>query len=173
MLSEYYKENYDKIIEFCNNTTGKDMSVRIKGMKEFIFLLGEYDVYFSYCFLSKYNLDSYSLPEGTLVLLGSEYINQLEQARKKRQEFDLTHFGMAVCDELRLKMFDFFYSGKEATCQDLQKEFGVSDSTAYHNVSIMVKCGIVKTRKNGRTVYYSLNEECIDKLIIALRNLLR
>ena len=42
--------------------------------------------------------------------------------------------------------------------RDIGRELGFTSTNAYYHLSMMTKAGIVKTRNQGRMVYYSLNK---------------
>ena len=75
MLSEYYKDNYQKIIDVYNQTTYEILCNQMAGIQELsYFNMPEQVLYTSYCLLNKFCINFYSLDDGCLSLLGYDYI---------------------------------------------------------------------------------------------------
>ena len=166
MLSEYYKDNYQKIIEIYNQTTYEILCEQMKGVQELSFLdKSEQALYTSYCLLNKFCISFYLLDDGCLSLLGYDYVERLVYVKDQSKEPDLCSLGTALCEESRIKILKFLLEQEEVTCKDLEKEFSFSGSTAYHHINIMTKSGLVKTRNEGKTILYSLNEKYISNII--------
>ena len=173
MLSEYYKDNYQKIIDVYNRTTCELLCEQLSGIKDLTFLENEPNVYVSYCLLNKFCINHFPIVEGFLSLLGSQYVNIISFVKDQNKEPDLCSLGTALCEESRIKILKFLLERKEITCKDLEKEFSFSGSTAYHHISIMTKSGLVKTRNEGKTILYSINEKYISNIIGVFNNFLK
>lgn len=61
----------------------------------------------------------------------------------------------ALSDSHRLRALFVLGKGELCVCQ-LIELFGLAPSTVSKHMSILKKAGLVKSRKNGRWVYYSL-----------------
>lgn len=171
-LSEYYKDNYQKIIDVYNQTTYELLCEQMKGLKNLTFLENECAVYVSYCLLNKFCINHFPIAEGFLSLLGYQYVNILTFAKAKNKELDFCSLGTALSEESRVKILKLLLEHKELTCKDLEKEFSFSGSTAYHHISIMTKSGLVKTRNEGKIIFYSINAKYISDIIDAFKNIL-
>ena len=77
----------------------------------------------------------------------------------------IDEFGNAIGDISRAKILWFIWEKGEATCKDLEKEFDFSGSTAYHHITLMTRVGVLKTRNEGKTVYYSVNRKYFDTAV--------
>lgn len=166
MLSRYYKDNYEKIIDAFNNTTYELLREQFDGFRDLHFFEKDNEqIYISYCLLNKYCVYFCYLKDGFLPLLGYEYICLLDFVKKESREPDLYNLGYALCEESRVKILQFLLEKEEITCKDLEKAFNFSGSTAYHHITIMVRSGTVKTRNEGKTVLYSLNKKYFDSVI--------
>jgi DNA-binding transcriptional ArsR family regulator len=62
---------------------------------------------------------------------------------------------------------------KEYCVCELSEMIGVDMSTVSRHLSILRKAGIVKDRKAGTTVYYSLACGCLGQMLDAVENILR
>ena len=56
---------------------------------------------------------------------------------------------------------------------ELNELIGVDMSTVSRHLSILKKAGIVKDRKEGTTVYYSLACNCLSQMLSGVENILR
>ncbi|MBE6694271.1 MAG: winged helix-turn-helix transcriptional regulator [Ruminococcaceae bacterium] len=172
MLSEYYKDNYQKIIDLYNQTTFESLHGDLKDFRDINIEDGSEIVYISYCLLNKFCISVWFLENGFLPLLGCEYMSILGYAKDISRDPDLYGFGTALCEESRVKILNFLIEREEVTCKDLEKEFSFSGSTAYHHINIMTKAGLVKTRNEGKTILYSLNRRYIANIINVLNKIL-
>ena len=173
LLSEYYKDNYQKIIEVFNKTTYELLCDQMSGMKDIAFIENESNLYVSYCILNRFCINHFPMEEGFMSLLGYQYVNILAFVKNQNKEPDLCGFGMALCEESRIKILNFLLEREEVTCKDLEKEFSFSGSTAYHHINIMTKSGLVKTRNEGKTILYSINIKYINNIIDVLNKFLK
>jgi len=62
----------------------------------------------------------------------------------------------ALCDETRLMVLSLLQSGEKCACVLLEK-VNVGQSTLSHHMKILVDSGIVKARKDGKWIYYSIS----------------
>ena len=63
----------------------------------------------------------------------------------------------AFCDEKRLAILEMLQGGEMCACHLLDK-FKISQSTLSHHMKILCDSGIVKSRKEGKWTYYSINQ---------------
>lgn len=169
LLSEYYKDNYEKIISVYNQTSFELLREQMEGIKDLSFIKSECNFYVSYCLLNKFCVNQVPMANGFLSLLGYQYVNILAFVKDSNKEPNLCSFGTALCEESRIKILKFLLERKEVTCKDLEKKFSFSGSTAYHHVNIMTKSGLVKTRNEGKTILYSINTQYINNIIGVLK----
>ena len=70
----------------------------------------------------------------------------------------------ALSDPKRLRIVDMLSCGELCACQILE-EFHVTQPTLSHDMKLLVEAGIVKDRREGKNIYYSLDEEVLGELI--------
>ncbi len=73
----------------------------------------------------------------------------------------LENFFKAVGDPTRLKILSLLRK-KEMCVSDVCNHFDMAQPTISHHLSILKNVGVVKARKEGKSVYYRLNPCCID-----------
>lgn len=69
----------------------------------------------------------------------------------------------ALSDPKRLRIVDMLSCGELCACQILE-EFHVTQPTLSHDMKLLVEAGIVKDRRDGKNIYYSLDEEVLGEL---------
>lgn len=77
----------------------------------------------------------------------------------------------AFCDENRLQILDMLKSGEKCACK-LVDELNISQSTLSHHMKILCDAGIVKGRKDGKWVHYSLDEGGAERAEKMLKSML-
>ena len=76
----------------------------------------------------------------------------------------------AFCDETRLMALSLLQSGEKCACE-LLEQVNVSQSTLSHHMKILVESGVVTSRKEGKWMYYRINQEGSNKAIELLKAL--
>lgn len=69
----------------------------------------------------------------------------------------------AMSDENRLLIMGYLKE-RECNASELLSRLQFGQSTLSHHMGLLKQAGVVKTRKEGKWVYYSLNEEMISSL---------
>lgn len=165
LLSAYYKDNYDKIIEAHNNTTFEVLCENIKDLDNLTFLKDSNQVlYTSFCLLNKYFMKLVFISEGAMYLFGYDYVSIISALVKTQKRQPLEELCGALSETSRVQILNLLLRRKEVTCKDLEKHFNFSGSTAYHHISLLTKAGAVKVRNEGKTIYYSLNRKYFDMM---------
>ena len=74
---------------------------------------------------------------------------------------DPVQFGKAIADETRQKIMALICC-REVCVSDLVTELGnVSQPTVSHHLQILKNAGLVTTRRDGKQIYYTLNQEAL------------
>ncbi|MCL2573683.1 MAG: metalloregulator ArsR/SmtB family transcription factor [Defluviitaleaceae bacterium] len=77
----------------------------------------------------------------------------------------------AFCDETRLAALSLLQSVEKCACELLVR-VRVGQSTLSHHMKILVESGIVNARKEGKWMYYSINEQGCEAAVSLLQNIL-
>ncbi|MCB6992738.1 metalloregulator ArsR/SmtB family transcription factor [bacterium 210820-DFI.6.37] len=64
----------------------------------------------------------------------------------------------AFCDENRLSILSLLRTGEKCAC-DLLEDLRITQPTLSHHMKILCDAGIVQGRKDGKWVYYSIDQE--------------
>lgn len=73
-----------------------------------------------------------------------------------------TYFFKALGDETRLRILELLKEHGELSVSDLCKEIEKEQGTISHHLACLRNCGLVTTRREGKSIIYSLNSE--DKI---------
>ena len=69
----------------------------------------------------------------------------------------------AMSDPKRLRIVDMLSCGEMCACVILES-FHITQPTLSHDMKLLVEAGIVKDRREGKNIYYSLNRENLSKM---------
>lgn len=162
-LSAYYEKNYSSIFKAYNKLTLDILIEQLKPVKDYSYLKNEIGAfYLSYCLINHNCINAFVLNDACVGLLGIDYLNSIKNIGEKKNLVKLSDFGTALSEESRIHMLDLMLEKGEITCKDMEKVFHFSGSTAYHHLTILMKCGVVKTRYEGKLVLYSINDKYFD-----------
>jgi len=165
-LSVYYEKHYSSIFEAYNKLTLDILIEQLKPIRDYEFLKKEEnELYLSFCLLNNGSINLMLIEKGALGLLGTHYLNVVKEIQAPKTSIKLDEFGTAISEASRVAMLDLMLEKGEITCKDMEKAFHFSGSTAYHHLTILLKCGVVKTRNEGKTVLYSVNDKYFDVAI--------
>ena len=165
LLSAYYKENYEIILEAHNQTTFETLSETVKDVGDLsLFKDNEQILYTSFCLLNKYQIRLFLVEDGAVYLLGCDYVFVISEIADGGKTSPLEDLCGALSETSRIQILKLLLEITEVTCKDLEKTFNFSGSTAYHHITILTKIGAVKIRNEGKTIYYSLNRKYFDMM---------
>lgn len=68
----------------------------------------------------------------------------------------------AFCDENRLQILEMLRSGEKCACK-LLDELHIGQSTLSHHMRILCDSGIVRGRKEGKWIHYSIDSEGAER----------
>lgn len=169
MLSEYYKNNYQLIIELYDRTTVDTVCKQMEGLSDFSFLESEGVLYVSYCLLNRLLINRFPVSDGVVAVLGREYADVLDSIKNRNEKADLCGLGSALGENSRMQILRLLSERREATCREIERAFNFSGSTAYHHITLLIRVGALKSRNVGKTIYYRLNRKYFDSMIDQLK----
>lgn len=168
LLHEYYQERYKNLIDAYDPSMLDLLSKRV-GRCELCDTKDRHQGYVSYCLLDRFHFNYVSHGDTCLYILGDRYEDSLDLS-EKNTESCLEKFCSALCEKNRVDILNLLIKQKEVTCKELERIFDFSGSTAYHHISIMSKAGVVKTRNEGKVIFYSINRNFLSEVIECLKN---
>ena len=66
------------------------------------------------------------------------------------------------CDENRIKILQLLQGGEKCACK-LLTEMNITQPTLSHHMKILCDSGIVKGRKEGKWMHYSISQDGIEE----------
>ena len=69
---------------------------------------------------------------------------------------EISQICKALGDENRLKIITLLTNGEKCACE-LLEEFNITQPTLSHHMKILSECMLVKSRKDGKNIYYEIN----------------
>lgn len=73
----------------------------------------------------------------------------------------------ALSNPMRLEIIEFLYSGEKCVCEIVEK-LNYAQPHISKGLKILMKAGIIKQRKIGLNVYYSLKLLCVKNFLECL-----
>lgn len=93
-------------------------------------------------------------------------------ARDKRRYERQAEVVQALAHPIRIAIADLLQRGERCVC-DIAKHVGAERSNVSRHLAIMLKSGVVQTRKEGVMVYYGLRTPCILNFLTCASDVLR
>lgn len=78
--------------------------------------------------------------------------------------FDLSEFFSVMGDSTRIKILYLLFEGEMCVC-DISDKLSMSMSAISHQLRVLKNARLVKFRKNGKSVFYSLDDEHVKTII--------
>lgn len=78
--------------------------------------------------------------------------------------YELADFFKVLGDSTRIKILYALFSS-EMCVQDLTEVLNMNQSAISHQLRILKQTGLVKYRKNGKHVFYSLDDDHVTQII--------
>jgi ArsR family transcriptional regulator len=75
------------------------------------------------------------------------------------REIDCVEFCKALADETRQGILHLLQSRGELCVSDIVEVFSASQPTISHHLRLLRDAGLVTTRKEGKLVFYALNQD--------------
>lgn len=76
--------------------------------------------------------------------------------------FDCVEFCKAMADETRQGILQLLQERGELCAGDIVAAFDAAQPTISHHLSVLKNVGLVRSRKEGKMIYYSLNQENVQ-----------
>lgn len=98
--------------------------------------------------------------------LSKEEIEKVKAALKKDSEVNrVIKIHQLLSGETRYKLVKLLHDLKELCVCDMAEILDTTVSAVSHQLKILRKVGVVLTRREGQTIYYSLQDKEIEKFL--------
>lgn len=78
--------------------------------------------------------------------------------------FDLAEFFSIMGDSTRIKILYLLFEGEMCVC-DISEKLSMSMSAISHQLRVLKNARLVKYRKQGKSVFYSLHDDHVKTII--------
>ena len=78
--------------------------------------------------------------------------------------FDLAEFFKMFADSTRIRILAALMNGEICVC-DISEALGMNQSAVSHQLRLLRASRLVKTRRDGKSVYYSLDDEHVSAML--------
>ncbi|PLT32057.1 metalloregulator ArsR/SmtB family transcription factor [Bacillus sp. V5-8f] len=95
-----------------------------------------------------------------------EKVNRIQGELQKEDISSVAQLFKALADENRAKIAYSLCQDDELCVCDIANIIGSTIATASHHLRTLLKQGLVKHRKEGKLVFYSLDDDHIKQLIV-------
>lgn len=86
-------------------------------------------------------------------------------------EYEMARIFKALSDENRIQILKQLRTGEKCGCQ-LLEELKITQPTLSHHMKILCDCDIVKSRRDGKWMYYTIDCEGIRTVRTLMQSLL-
>jgi len=101
--------------------------------------------------------------EGTM--MDDESTHRVQEELERKNIPDVAKLFKALSDETRMKIAYALTIKDELCVADVGNIVGATTATASHHLRHLKKLGLAKDRKEGKLVYYSLDDDHVKQLI--------
>jgi len=77
----------------------------------------------------------------------------------------------ALADPNRLRVFELLSCCELCAC-DMLETLNITQPTLSHHMKILCGCGLVRTRKEGKCIFYSLNATTIQQFLAFFKGII-
>ena len=98
-----------------------------------------------------------------LALLGGQTLYRRENMPEEDMLVDLAELFKVLGDQTRIKIIFILFKEEMCVC-DIAELVGMTQSAISHQLRVLKQARLVKFRKEGKTVFYSLDDDHITKI---------
>lgn len=171
-LSDIYKNKYKILAETQDNFDYEHLSNQLKSVNKMSIDYTKYDeVYISICLVNRIVISGFLFENSCLQIIGYNYLESLKTVLLNEFKFDIEVFGKIVSDKNRLEVIRMLSENMELTTSEIAIKLGTSVNAAYYHLDMMNQAVMIKSRNEGRTVFYKLNKEYFIKASDYIKNI--
>ena len=104
-------------------------------------------------------------PECEFLYVHEEIVQQVNQVMPQEETlFDLAELFKVFGDSTRIKILYVLFEAEMCVC-DIAQLLGMTQSAISHQLQVLKKSKLVKYRRDGKTVFYSLAEDHVRSIL--------
>jgi DNA-binding transcriptional ArsR family regulator len=101
-----------------------------------------------------------------ITCVDSEKVERVKNKLRGQETANVAKIYKALADDTRLKIAYALLEEEELCVCDVANIVGATTATASHHLRLLKNTGLAKFRKEGKLVYYSLDDDHVKKLIL-------
>lgn len=172
VLADYYESNGSVISEMCDSVRLQDDTINAS---EGVFsdFKGRKCDFFSCSIVAVNNFKSLNSGDGMTFILGRNGLEFWKYTNKIHSDVRLDKFGKILSEPNRLEILRMLAESGELYTSEIAKKLSISVTAAYYHMEMMEEAKMVRSRSEGRTVYFHINYRYFDNAANVLRRLIR
>ena len=104
-------------------------------------------------------------PECEFLYVHEEIVQQVNQVMPQEETlFDLAELYKVFGDSTRIKILYVLFEAEMCVC-DIAQLLGMTQSAISHQLQVLKKSKLVKYRRDGKTVFYSLADDHVRSIL--------
>ncbi|MDF2548222.1 MAG: regulatory protein ArsR [Anaerosolibacter sp.] len=97
-------------------------------------------------------------------IIHEDVVNRVKQVMPQEEKlYDLAELFKVFGDTTRIKILYALFENEMCVC-DIAVLLGMNQSAISHQLRVLKQAGLVKFRKDGKVVYYSLDDEHVKNI---------
>ncbi|MBU5677209.1 metalloregulator ArsR/SmtB family transcription factor [Alkaliphilus sp. MSJ-5] len=97
-------------------------------------------------------------------VIHEDVVNRVKQSMPQEEKlYDLAELFKVFGDTTRIKILHALFEAEMCVC-DIAVLLGMNQSAISHQLRVLKQAGLVKFRKDGKVVYYSLDDEHVKTI---------
>ena len=110
-------------------------------------------------------LDQKNVPQCEFLFVHQEIVDRVNQAFPSEETlFDLAELFKVFGDSTRVKILYVLFEAEMCVC-DIAQLLGMTQSAISHQLQVLKKSKLVKYRREGKTVFYSLADNHVRAIL--------
>jgi len=105
-----------------------------------------------------------SADECSCSVIHEDIVNKVKKVMPEEEKlYDLAELFKVFGDTTRIKILHALFEEEMCVC-DIAALLGMNQSAISHQLRVLKQAGLVKFRKEGKVVYYSLDDEHVENI---------
>ena len=123
------------------------------------------EIVVSFLFCNIQHIDVCCNGQTLFLFLGRDYVRRLEELSTTAAISALDTFGNAIAEKNRVAILDLIKENGDVSISEIKKILGLTEANIYYHLTLMLKAGLLKIRKQRKTIYYGLNKDYFELII--------
>lgn len=110
------------------------------------------------------SMDKHNIDICNCTVIHEDIVNKVKKVMPEEEKlYDLAELFKVFGDTTRIKILHALFESEMCVC-DIAALLGMKQSAISHQLRVLKQAGLVKFRKEGKVVYYSLDDEHVKNI---------